>query len=68
VSEHDFVRVADAASPPITTEGRERVTEPTTTGYHGPRLVFVGSMVEMVQSGPSGNRYETYRCSYWYDR
>ena len=68
MSEHDFVRVAAVASPRATTEGRDRATEPMAIGYRSPRLVFVGTMVEMVQSGPSGNRYETYRCSYWSDR
>jgi hypothetical protein len=36
--------------------------------YRQPRLTLVGTVTRLVQSGPTGNRYETYRCSYWYDR
>jgi hypothetical protein len=35
--------------------------------YRRPRLTLVGTVTRLVQSGPSGNRYETYRSSYWYD-
>ena len=47
-----------------TTEGKPRAT----TTYRQPRLVYVGSIVGLVQSGPVGNRYETYQGSYWSDR
>ena len=33
--------------------------------YSRPRLTHVGSVVQIVQSGPVGNRYETYQGSYW---
>jgi hypothetical protein len=33
--------------------------------YCRPQLALVGTLNRLVQSGPSGNRYETYRCSYW---
>lgn len=36
--------------------------------YRRPRLAFVGNVTRMVQSGPVGNRYETYACRYWSDR
>jgi hypothetical protein len=39
-----------------------------TSCYQRPRLEYVGSVTRLVQSGPTGNRYETYRCSYWSDR
>jgi hypothetical protein len=39
-----------------------------TPSYRRPQLAFVGSVTRLVQSGPTGNRYETYRCSYWSDR
>jgi hypothetical protein len=39
-----------------------------TPSYRRPRLAYVGSVTRLVQSGPVGNRYETYRCSYWSDR
>ena len=40
----------------------------STPSYRPPQLVFVGSVTRLVQSGPTGNRYETYRCSRWSDR
>jgi hypothetical protein len=36
--------------------------------YSRPRLAYVGSVVQTVQSGPTGNRYETYQGSYWSGR
>jgi hypothetical protein len=39
-----------------------------TACYRRPRLALVGTVTRLVQSGPNGNRYETYQCRYWYDR
>jgi len=41
---------------------------PATSSYQRPHLEVVGRVTELVQSGPSGNRYETYQGSYWSDR
>jgi hypothetical protein len=54
---------------PASTADRDApVTETPAPAYRAPDLTFVGSVTELVQSGPIGNRYETYRCSYWSDR
>jgi hypothetical protein len=39
-----------------------------TRGYRRPRLAFVGAVTRLVQSGPVGNRYETYPPRLWSDR
>lgn len=36
--------------------------------YRRPQLEFIGKVTRLVQSGPVGNRYETYQGSYWSDR
>ncbi len=38
---------------------------PRPATYRRPRLEFVGTVTRLVQSGPWGNRYETYQGSYW---
>jgi hypothetical protein len=53
--------------PEATSSGAEStVTGPA--AYRRPQLEFVGTVTRLVQSGPWGNRYETYQGSYWSDQ
>ena len=58
-------------SSPTSSKARSSDLEATVLSpmvYRRPNLEFVGPVTQLVQSGPTGNRYETYRCSYWSDR
>jgi hypothetical protein len=68
VAGQDFVRVTNMSPPTVTTEIRAEATAPVVPCYRRPQLTFVGTMVRTVQSGPSGNRNETYQGSYWSGR
>ena len=68
MADQDFARVARAPSQPSTAETPALVGRRGTSRYCRPRLTRVGSVVRLVQSGPIGNRYETYQGSYWSDR
>jgi hypothetical protein len=60
MTERDFDRLNDTQAAPTEDQGAP--------GYSRPRLAHIGSVVRTVQSGPTGNRNETYQGSYWSDR
>lgn len=68
MAEHDFVRVTSTRSPAGTAEAPTEAGRRAAPRYCRPRLALVGSVVRLVQSGPTGNRNETYQGSYWSDK
>jgi hypothetical protein len=70
ISQGGAIMVINNVSPsdePANTGDRpvEAATARVAPAYHRPQLTFIGSVTRLVQSGPWGNRYETYVNSYW---
>jgi hypothetical protein len=57
----------DELSESVTCVSGSGTTAGSTAGYIRPKLEFVGTVTHLVQSGPLGNRNETYQGSYWSD-
>jgi hypothetical protein len=60
-------QAAESSSENVATKGAALILEGTPR-YCRPRLAFVGTVNRLVQSGPIGNRNETYQGVYWSDR
>jgi hypothetical protein len=68
MSVQEFVRFTDTHPQGARTEEQATLKVCRRSSYHRPALTALGTVTQMVQSGPVGNRYETYQGRYWSDR
>jgi hypothetical protein len=68
MSAQEFVRFT--VTPPQGARTEEQPTQKAfrRSSYQRPALTVLGTVTRMVQSGPIGNRNETYQGRYWSDR
>ena len=68
MSAQSFVRFVNTRAEGAAAEERPETETCRRPSYRQPQLTLVGTVTGMVQSGPYGNRYETYQGVYWSDR